>query len=362
MKENIKNYIFILFNCLFIFYFVYNNKNNEYILYLKIVDYLSLEFLGIFLFYLLEKNKLFLKNKHFFISIFCFLSAVFLERLGISYLEYLAMIIVLINVPIIFYSFILFLIKENNLYFFYAILSLLFAIIYFILESELVEFKIVLKIFIVYTIIGISYLIILKKNKNKSIIAKNNIKKELQIIIVAVIRLLIIGLLLIYKPEKIESIADYKETVIFISFELFGIFMFYNFKKYIKNLNKKMSIYLFFSFFIIKTFEYLSNEGIGTLFFAVMVDTILFVFILFLFSIIKKNIFYISYAIIELIWCVYFMIANLISTAPELNRLLNIYDFFLPYIIISLLYFLLFEKNEKSIINREKQMEKKNHS
>lgn len=361
MRNHTRDYAFILLHCLIIFYFVCNNKiieDIQYIKYIKIFLFLSLELLGTFLFFQLKKDTKPLNNVSFFLTILCFLFIIFLEYFGITYLEILTTIIIIINLPLILYNFMLFLMKESYLYFLYTILNLLFLIIFSILNTFSFNVKsffsnqLMFKIFIVYIIIGISCLVLFGKEKSEIIVTKNFIKKDPKNIVFGVLHFLV-TILLVYKSQNFKP-PYYKEVIIFISFELFGFLMLYNIKKYIKNLKRKIVSYLFFSFFIIKVFEYLSNVLIDTLFIIVVLETILLIILLFLFFIIKKNIFYITYAIIELIWFIIFMFINMISSIPELSTLeLNIFHILLAYIVVNYLYFLLFKENEKKIIKEE---------
>jgi putative uncharacterized protein FNV1204 len=149
-------------------------------------------------------------------------------------------------------------------------------------------------------------------------------------------------ILLIYRSQNLVS-PYYEEVIIFISFELFGIIVFYNSKKYIKNLNVKIGLFfLFWSLIIESLLMYIALE------------TILLILVLFIYSITKRSKFYLGYALIELLWYIIFIFFNLISSTPELSGLeLHISHILLAYIIISYLYVSLFKKNEsKRIENR----------
>lgn len=76
------------------------------------------------------------------------------------------------------------------------------------------------------------------------------------------------------------------------------------------------------------------------------------ILMLFVYSVIKKNKFYLGYAIIELIWFIIFFFINGISLISELNPLkLDVIYIFLAYIVISCLYLPLFKKNESKKVD-----------
>lgn len=170
-----------------------------------------------------------------------------MDYLGIAYLEFSVAIIILIELPIILYLFILFLIEEEFIYFLYTILNLfLFTIsltlCIFDAKQEFLEL-LILKSFIIYCIVYFLSIILLK-NKKIFLILDNLIKKDIKKNVFMIFHFLFI-ILLIYNSQKYEA-PYYEEVTIFISFELFGIIVFYGLKKYIENLYKKIIFYFVF--------------------------------------------------------------------------------------------------------------------
>ena len=193
---------------------------------------------------------------------------------------------------------------------------------------------------------------LLKEIKRNKII-DNFMKKN---IIFLIFHFLFI-ILLIYKSQNLVS-PYYKEVVIFISLELFGILKFYNSKKYIKNLNIKIGIFFLFWFLIIESFKYFNKIIIESLLMCIALETILLILVLFVCSIIKRSKFYLGYALIELLWYIIFIFFNVISSTPELSGLeLHILHILLAYIIVSYLYVSLFKKNESKRIEKYKNKE-----
>ena len=345
MKKNIKNYILLLLHFFYIYYFIYSNKDTGNECYTKLLSFLSFEILGMSIFFIFKKDILFNSVK-IFLSLLSFFIIIFLNYFGITYLEISITIIMLIELPIILYLFIIFLVEEKFIYFLYTILNLfLFTIILntynFNIEDNLLKL-LILKIFITYGILTFIYFILLieiKKNK----IMNNFMKKN---VVFLIFHFLFI-ILLIYKSKNFGS-PYYEEVIVFISFELFGIIVFYDLKKYIKNLNVKIGLFFLFWSLIIESFKYFNKIIIEGLLMCIALETILFVLILFIYSIIKKSKFYLRYVLIELVWYIIFIFFNLISSTPELNGLeLHILHIFLAYIVVSWLYHFLFKKNEK---------------
>lgn len=178
---------------------------------------------------------------------------------------------------------------------------------------------------------------LLKEIKRNKII-DNFMKKN---IIFLIFHFLFI-ILLICRSQNLGS-PYYEEVIIFISFELFGIIVFYNSKKYIKNLNVKIGLFFLFWSLIIES-----------LLMCIALETILLILVLFIYSITKRSKFYLGYALIELLWYIIFIFFNLISSTPELSGLeLHILHILLAYIIVSYFYISLLKKNEsKRIENR----------
>ena len=355
MKKNIKNYILLLLHFFYICYFIYSNKDtgNEY--YTKLLSFLSFEILGVSIFFIFKKDILFNSVK-IFLSLLSFFIIIFLNYFGITYLEISITIIMLIELPIILYLFIIFLVEEKFIYFLYTILNLfLFTIILntynFNIEDNLLKL-LILKIFITYGILTFIYFILLieiKKNK----IMNNFMKKN---VVFLIFHFLFI-ILLIYKSKNFGS-PYYEEVIVFISFELFGIIVFYDLKKYIKNLNVKIGLFFLFWSLIIESFKYFNKIIIESLLMCIALETILLILILFVYSITKRSKFHLGYALIELLWYIIFIFFNLISSIPELSGLeLHILHILLAYTIVSYLYVSLFKKNESKRIEKYKNKE-----
>jgi len=304
MKNNIKNYILLLLHFFYICYFIYSNKEIGNESYIKLLSFLSFEILGVSIFFILKKDILFNSVK-IFLSLLSFFIIIFLNYFGITYLESFITIIMLIELPIILYLFIIFLVEEKFIYFLYMILNLFLFSISLILntfnfnvEDNFLNFFI-LKIFIIYGIL-----------------------------------------------------------TFFISFELFGIIVFYNSKKYIKNLNVKIGLFFLFWSLIIEIFKYFNKIIIESLLMCIALETILLILVLFIYSITKRSKFYLGYALIELLWYIIFIFFYLISSTPELSGLeLHILHILLAYIIVSYLYVSLFKKNESKRIEKYKNKE-----
>ena len=350
MKKNIKNYILLLLHFFYIYYFIYSNKDAGNECYTKLLSFLSFEILGVSIFFIFKKDILFNSVK-IFLSLLSFFIIIFLNYFGITYLEISITIIMLIELPIILYLFIIFLVEEKFIYFLYTILNLfLFTIILntynFNIEDNLLKL-LILKIFITYGILTFIYFILLieiKKNK----IMNNFMKKN---VVFLIFHFLFI-ILLIYKSKNFGS-PYYEEVIVFISFELFGIIVFYDLKKYIKNLNVKIGLFFLFWSLIIESFKYFNKIIIESLLMCIALETILLILILFVYSITKRSKFHLGYALIELLWYIIFIFFYLISSTPELSGLeLHILHILLAYTIVSYLYVSLFKKNES------KRMEK----
>ena len=273
MKKNIKNFISLLLHSFFICYFIYNNKDTGNECYTKLLSFLSLEILGISIFFILKKDKL-LNSTKIFLSLLSFFIIIFLDYFGITYLEISITIIMLIELMIILYLFILFLVEEKFIYFLYTIINLFLFTISLILNTSNFNIEdnffkfLILKIFIIYGILTFLYFMLLKEIKRNKII-DNFMKKN---IIFLIFHFLFI-ILLIYKSQNLVS-PYYKEVVIFISLELFGILKFYNSKKYIKNLNIKIGIFFLFWFLIIESFKYFNKIIIESLLMCIALETI----------------------------------------------------------------------------------------
>ena len=357
MKKNIKNYILLLLHFFYIYYFIYSNKDTGNECYTKLLSFLSFEILGVSIFFIFKKDILFNSVK-IFLSLLSFFIIIFLNYFGITYLEISITIIMLIELPIILYLFIIFLVEEKFIYFLYTILNLFLFTISLILntynfniEDNLLKL-LILKIFITYGILTFIYFILLieiKKNK----IMNNFMKKN---VVFLIFHFLFI-ILLIYKSKNFGS-PYYEEVIVFISFELFGIIVFYDLKKYIKNLNVKIGLFFLFWSLIIESFKYFNKIIIESLLMCIALETILLILVLFVCSVTKRSKFYLGYALIELLWYIIFIFFNLISSTSELSGLeLNILHILLAYIIVSYLYVSLFKKNESKRIEKYKNKE-----
>ena len=91
-----------------------------------------------------------------------------------------------------------------------------------------------------------------KRNKNKLLIFINKEEKSNKKHVFNIIRILIYSLLF-YISIRYRDI-HYKIFLFFITFELFGIMIFYKKNFFIKNLMKKIELYLLFNFFQILIF------------------------------------------------------------------------------------------------------------
>lgn len=368
MKENIKFYIFIIMKFFLISYLIYQLMTRDTYMYYKGISvFITLEFLEIFIFYTLNERKRNNFKLNFYVftffNFFNFFLINYFYYLGEKYIEILSFSSLILFLNTI-YSFLLFLVDRISFYLKYTLVSFIYLLFLIhitvpITPPKKEEMIYIIGIFyIVYTFIIFLIKEVGKKNKNKFLIFIDKEEKKDKNYISFIIRIFIY-LLLLYISIKNKDI-HYRIILFFITFELFGIVVFYK-KIFIKKFIKKLEIYLLFDYLLTIVFYYLGDE------FTLFVDTIIlcFPFILALlcsiYSLIKKSVFYLMYSLILLLWWIFFIMLNLGGIPPELGEYkLNIYDFFIPYIIISLLYFLLFEKNEKSIINREKQMEKIN--
>ena len=185
-----------------------------------------------------------------------------------------------------------------------------------------------------------------KRNKNKLLIFINKEEKSNKKHVFNIIRILIYSLLF-YISIRYRDI-HYKIFLFFITFELFGIMIFYKKNFFIKNLMKKIELYLLFNFFQILIFYYLGK--IREEFFVFTKAIIMFLpFFLALLSLIylliKKMKFYLIYSLILLLWGLFFIMPNLAGIPPELGEYkLSILHIFVVCIIVSYLYIPLFKK------------------
>ena len=140
---------------------------------------------------------------------------------------------------------------------------------------------------------------------------------------------------LTYGVQKLKN-PYYCEIIIFISFEVFGIMVFYSIKEYIISLENKINLYILFCVTLINTF--------------------IFIIALFVYFIIKKDTFYLVLSIVELFWFTIFLFFNLLSSSPDLgNYDINLQSILVVYILGIFLYIKLFKKNEKYKMKENKK-------
>lgn len=160
---------------------------------------------------------------------------------------------------------------------------------------------------------------------------------------------------LTYGVQKLKN-PYYCEIIIFISFELFGIIVFYSVKEYIISLENKINLYLLFCFLLVEIFKYFDDIGIEFLFNATLINIFIFIIILFIYFMVKKDSFYLILLIVELFWFTIFLFFNLLSSSPDLgNYDINLQTILGVYILGIFLYVKLFKKNEH-IKEKEKNL------
>lgn len=168
MKEYLKNYAFIIFRFLAIFYLINSDRNIGYIYYEKTIIFISFELIGIFIFHTI-KNINSLKKIILSFFLMYFIVIVIFYYIEIKDLIFLVAFLILIFIPLILYSFILFLIKRNLFYFLYTGVQLIWFIVFLLLNIIEVDvkksnFKIdKLEIFIIYGLISFLYITLIKK-------------------------------------------------------------------------------------------------------------------------------------------------------------------------------------------------------
>ena len=91
---------------------------------------------------------------------------------------------------------------------------------------------------------------------------------------------------LTYGVQKLKN-PYYCEIIIFISFEVFGIMVFYSIKEYIISLENKINLYLLFCFLLIEIFKYFDDIGIEFLFCVTLINTFIFIIALFVYVLVK---------------------------------------------------------------------------
>ena len=348
MKRNIGYYIFIVIEFFLISCLIYQLAiKGTYIYYKGVTAFILLELLEIFMFYKLNKNINNFKLNFYFLSslILNFFLINYFYYLGEKYIEILLFLSLLLFF-ILVYSFLLFLIEEDLFYFEYTLISFSYLLFLIYLTVPIIPPK---KEGICY-IIGIFYIVYVfmiflfkeveKKNKNKLLIFKSDKNYTFSII-----KILIYSLLF-YISIRYRDI-HYQIILIFITFELFGIIVFYKKKFFIKNLMKKIELYLLFNFFLAIIFYYLGEEFV--LFAEIILVFTPFIFALFslIFLLVKRKIFYLLFSLILLLWGLFFIMPNFAGLPPELGEYKpSIIYIFLTCIVVSYLYIPLFKKNE----------------
>lgn len=357
MKRSIGYYFLIVIKFFLISCLIYQLAiKGTYMYYKGVTAFILLELLEIFIFYKLNKNVNNLKLNFYFLSslILNFFLINYFYYLGEKYIEILLFLSLLLFF-ILVYSFLLFLIEENLFYFKYTLISFSYLLFLIYLTVPIIPPKkeeigyIVGIFYIVYVLMIFLFKEVEKRNKNKLLIFINKEEKSNKKHTFNIIRTLIYSLLF-YISIRYRDI-HYKIFLFFITFELFGIMIFYKKNFFIKNLMKKIELYLLFNFFQILIFYYLGK--IREEFFVFTEVIIMFSpFILALLSLIylliKKMKFYLIYSLILLLWELFFIMPNLAGIPPELGEYkLSILHIFIAYIIVSYLYTPLFKKNEK---------------
>ena len=357
MKRSIGYYFLIVIKFFLISCLIYQLAiKGTYMYYKGVTAFILLELLEIFIFYKLNKNVNNLKLNFYFLSslILNFFLINYFYYLGEKYIEILLFLSLLLFF-ILLYSFLLFLIEENLFYFKYTLISFSYLLFLIYLTVPIIppkkeEISYIVGIFyIVYVLMIFLFKEVEKRNKNKLLIFINKEEKSNKKHVFNIIRILIYSLLF-YISIRYRDI-HYKIILFFITFELFGIMIFYKKNFFIKNLMKKIELYLLFNFFMILIFYYLGK--IKEEFFVFTEVIIMFSpFILALLSLIylliKKMKFYLIYSLILLLWGLFFIMPNLAGIPPELGEYnLSILHIFIACIIVSYLYIPLFRKNEK---------------
>gem|GEM_PF-518848 len=341
MKRSIGYYFLIVIKFFLISCLIYQLAiKGTYMYYKGVTAFILLELLEIFIFYKLNKNVNNLKLNFYFLSslILNFFLINYFYYLGEKYIEILLFLSLLLFF-ILLYSFLLFLIEENLFYFKYTLISFSYLLFLIYLTVPIIppkkeEISYIVGIFyIVYVLMIFLFKEVEKRNKNKLLIFINKEEKSNKKHVFNIIRILIYSLLF-YISIRYRDI-HYKIILFFITFELFGIMIFYKKNFFIKNLMKKIELYLLFNFFMILIFYYLGK--IREEFFVFTEVIIMFSpFILALLSLIylliKKMKFYLIYSLILLLWGLFFVMPNLAGIPPELGEYkLSILHIFIAY-------------------------------
>lgn len=359
MKRNIGYYIFIVIEIFLISCLIYQLAiKGTYIYYKGVTAFILLELLEIFMFYKLNKNINNFKLNFYFLSslILNFFLINYFYYLGEKYIEILLFLSLLLFF-ILVYSFLLFLIEEDLFYFKYTLISFSYLLFLIYLTVPITPPKkegicyIIGIFYIVYVLMIFLFKEVEKKNKNKLLIFINKEEKSNKNYTFSIIKILIYSLLF-YISIRYRDI-HYQIILIFITFELFGIMVFYKKKFFIKNLMKKIELYLLFNFFLAIIFYYLGEEFV--LFAEIILVFTPFIFALFslIFLLVKRKIFYLLFSLILLLWGLFFIMPNFAGLPPELGEYKpSIIYIFLTCIVVSYLYIPLFKKNESKRIEK----------
>ena len=265
MKRSIGYYFLIVIKFFLISCLIYQLAiKGTYMYYKGVTAFILLELLEIFIFYKLNKNVNNLKLNFYFLSslILNFFLINYFYYLGEKYIEILLFLSLLLFF-ILLYSFLLFLIEENLFYFKYTLISFSYLLFLIYLTVPIIPPKkeeigyIVGIFYIVYVLMIFLFKEVEKRNKNKLLIFINKEEKSNKKHTFNIIRILIYSLLF-YISIRYRDI-HYKIILFFITFELFGIMIFYKKNFFIKNLMKKIELYLLFNFFQILIFYYLGK-------------------------------------------------------------------------------------------------------
>lgn len=356
MKRSIGYYFLIVIKFFLISCLIYQLAiKGTYMYYKGVTAFILLELLEIFIFYKLNKNVNNLKLNFYFLSslILNFFLINYFYYLGEKYIEILLFLSLLLFF-ILLYSFLLFLIEENLFYFKYTLISFSYLLFLIYLTVPIIPPKkeeigyIVGIFYIVYVLMIFLFKEVEKRNKNKLLIFINKDEKSNKKHTFNIIRILIYSLLF-YISIRYRDI-HYKIILFFITFELFGIIIFYKKNFFIKNLMKKIELYLLFNFFMILIFYYLGKIREEFFVFTeviIMFSPFFLALLSLIYLLIKKMKFYLIYSLILLLWGLFFIMPNFAGLPPELGEYKpSIIYIFLTCIVVSYLYIPLFKKNE----------------
>lgn len=356
MEKNRKFQIFIITTFFLVTFLIYQlPANNTYIYYKGISAFFSLELLEFFILYNNNKNlKNFRLNLYLF-TVLNFLLINYFYYLGEKYIEILLFSSLLLFLSTI-HSFLFFLIEEILFYFKYMLVSLVHLLFLIHLTVPMFPPKkeeisyIIIMFYIIYIFMIFLFKEFEKKEKSKLLIFKEKEEKKYENYTFIIARILIY--LLLFCSSIIHRDIHYQVIIIFATFELFGIIIFYKKIFFMNNLKRKLKFYLLFNFLLTIIFYYLGKEFI--LFIKIILIFVPFIFSFFylISSLIKREIFYLIYSLILLLWWIFFIMLNFGGLPPELGEYkLDAVDIFLAYIVISCLYLPLFKKNESKRVD-----------